>query len=151
MDDNERGVYELLARASSCEQQVGDVTLIAGAKDLKVYEEVISSLEKCQELGEELNCAVIDAKVLIERSKATVFYPSVLIKGCCCAAVGYCLYGSGSRDPLNALLILFGCLGMVSAWVPRFAVNECAVSQQSFSPRVGLLAAVRAKLSALFL
>ena len=151
MDDHERNIHLLLTRASSCERQLDGFTFIAGAKDLKEYEKAISTLGDYRELGEDLDRAIIEAKVLIERSKATAFYPNVLIKGACCVAIGICLYGSGGRNPLNALLILFGCLSMISAWMPQFAVNEYVLSQQSLNPKIGLLAAIRAKLSALFL
>ena len=147
----DKELYELLSRADSCERRIDDFAFIAGASDLATYESCVSALESRTDISEELQIALIDARNLIRKSKKTRFVGGVFMKGLVCIATSLCVFSSPGLSVIGFGLMVVGVLSLISSWVPQFAINEEVVSQGKPAPKIGVVIAIRAKLSAVSL
>ena len=151
MRREDKELYELLSRADSYERRIDDFAFIAGASDLAAYESCVSALESRTDISEELQLALIDARNLIRKSKETRFVGRVFVRGLVCIATSFCVLGSSGLSVIGFGLMAVGMLSLVSSWVPQFAINEEVVSQGKPVPKIGVVIAIRAKLSAVLL
>lgn len=151
MRREDKELYELLSRADSYEHRIDDFVYIAGASDLAAYESCVSALEAREDISEELQLALIDARNLIRKSKETRFVGRVFVRGLVCIVAGFCAFSSPGLTVIGFGLMVVGVLSLVSSWVPQFAINEEIDSQGKPVPKIGVMTAIRAKLSAVSL
>lgn len=148
MRKEDKEFYELLARAESCEHQINDFVFIAGASDLAEYESCVSALELKKDISDELQLVLIDARNLIRKSKETKFVGRVFVKGIACVVTSLCVLGGTGHTFFGLGLMAVGALSLAASWVPQFAINEEMLAQGKPVPKIGMVIAIRAKLSA---